>query len=104
MIGEFPLVFESDKSSLSEALEDHCSDVAESVQAGTRIVVLSDKMIDKGNVPIPAILAVSAVHHHLIRAGLRTNCSIIVESGEPREVHHFAVAQGLHEAIHELFG
>jgi len=56
--------------------------------------VLSDRGHDAEAAPIPSLLAVSAVHHHLIREGTRTRCSLIVESGEPREVHHFALLIG----------
>ena len=50
--------------------------------------------MNKKNAPIPALLAVAGLHHHLIRQGTRTKVSIILESGEPREVHHFAVLLG----------
>ena len=58
------------------------------------IVILSDRGIDPDHAPIPALLAVSGLHHHLIRNGTRTHIGLVVESGEPREVHHFAMLIG----------
>ncbi len=58
------------------------------------IIILSDRGIDQDHAPIPALLAVSGLHHHLIRKGTRTHIGLIVESGEPREVHHFAMLIG----------
>jgi glutamate synthase (ferredoxin) len=64
------------------------------IENGTNILVLSDRGVDKDHVAIPALLAVAGLHHHLIRKGTRTRCGIILESGEPREVHHFSVLLG----------
>ncbi|MFS8666049.1 MAG: glutamate synthase large subunit, partial [Limnochordales bacterium] len=64
------------------------------VDAGAGLLVLSDRRVDAGHAPIPALMAVGAVHHHLIRAGKRWRASLIVESGEPREVHHIATLLG----------
>ncbi|HSF47566.1 MAG TPA: glutamate synthase-related protein, partial [Burkholderiales bacterium] len=64
------------------------------VREGFSILVLSDIGIDRDHVAIPAVLATSAVHHHLVRAGLRTSAGIVVETGSAREVHHFAVLAG----------
>ncbi|MBW4619472.1 MAG: glutamate synthase large subunit [Cyanosarcina radialis HA8281-LM2] len=61
---------------------------------GVNIVILSDRGMDANNAPIPALLAVSGLHHHLIRQGTRTRVGLVLESGEPREVHHFAVLIG----------
>lgn len=61
---------------------------------GYRLLVISDHGVDKDNAAIPSLLAVSSVHHHLIEKGLRNKVSIIVETGEPREVHHFAALLG----------
>ncbi len=58
------------------------------------IIVLSDRMVGRERIAIPALLATAAVHHHLIRKGLRTRAGLVVESGEPREVHHFALLAG----------
>jgi glutamate synthase (ferredoxin) len=82
------------------------------VREGAAILVLSDRGVDAKNAPIPALLAVGAVHHHLTRAGLRTRCSIVAESGEPHDPHAFACLLGFgasamnpylaHEAIRSL--
>ena len=70
---------------------------------GVKILILSDKSISSSKIAFPSLLAVSAVHHHLIKKGLRTECSIVVETGEAREVHHFCVLAGYGaEAITEL--
>ena len=64
------------------------------IAKGHNILILSDRGIDRDNAAIPALLAVSALHHHLIRRGTRTKVSILLESGEPHEVHHFALLLG----------
>ncbi|MFZ2948364.1 MAG: glutamate synthase large subunit [Desulfuromonadaceae bacterium] len=68
------------------------ADVA--VEAGNNILILSDRGVDENNAAIPALLAISGLHHHLVNSGTRTLVSLILESGEPREVHHFAVLLG----------
>ncbi|MEI0738745.1 glutamate synthase central domain-containing protein [Paenibacillus sp. JTLBN-2024] len=57
-------------------------------------LILSDRGVDRENAAIPALLAVSCLHHHLIRQGTRTKVSILLESAEPREVHHYALLLG----------
>ncbi len=79
---------------LEARLEALFIEAEKSVDAGYTVLVLSDRGVDENTAPIPALLAVSAIHHHLIRVGKRTQCSLIVESGEPREVHHFALLVG----------
>ena len=64
------------------------------IAEGSNILILSDRDINGQNAPIPALLAVAGLHHHLIREGSRTSISIILESGEPREIHHFALLIG----------
>ena len=61
---------------------------------GYNIIILSDRQIGPDRIAIPALLATAAVHHHLIRKGLRTSVGLVVESGEPREVHHFCCLAG----------
>ena len=61
---------------------------------GATILILSDRGVDAEHVAVPALLATAAVHHHLIRAGLRTRCGLVVETGEAREIHHFALLIG----------
>jgi len=76
------------------ALEKLCEDASEAVAKGKTVLVLSDKGISKDKAPIPSLLAVSAVHHHLIRKGVRMKVSLVVETGEVREDHHFACLIG----------
>src|SRR5271169_3541589 len=79
---------------LAPALERLCREATEAVLAGHNILILSDRAISAERLPIPALLATSAVHHHLIRQGLRTSTGIVVETGEAREVHHFCALAG----------
>ena len=79
---------------MAPALDRLCREATEAVQAGHNILILSDRAISAERVPIPALLATSAVHHHLIRQGLRTLTGIVVETGEAREVHHFCALAG----------
>ena len=72
-------------------LREECE---KSINDGYNILILSDKKLKKGFIPIPSLLALSSVHHYLIRTGLRSNADLIVESGEPREVHHFCALFG----------
>ena len=71
-----------------------CRQASTGIATGTEYIILSDRAIDKNHAPIPALLAVAGVHHHLIREGTRTQVSLVLESGEPREVHHFALLIG----------
>ncbi len=64
------------------------------VKSGYSVLILSDRGVDKDSAPIPSLLALTSVHHHLIREGLRTQCALVVESGEPREVMHLALLIG----------
>ncbi len=79
---------------MGPALNRLCTNAEAAVLRGENIIILSDRKVDQDNIPIPALLACAAVHHHLIRAGLRTSVGIVVESGEPREVHHFCTLAG----------
>lgn len=79
---------------LQEALDKLFQEAVQAVKSGYSILILSDRNADSEKTPIPALLASSGVHHYLIREGLRTQCGIILESGEPREVHHFSVLFG----------
>jgi glutamate synthase (ferredoxin) len=74
-----------------EAIREHAS---AAIAEGCDLVILSDRGHDEEHAPIPALLAVSAVHHHLLRAGTRTRVGLVIESGEPREVHHAAALIG----------
>jgi len=79
---------------LEKAIESLCKKASSAIRAGNQFIILSDRAVDKDHAPIPALLAVSAVHHHLIREGTRTKVSLVLETGEPREVHHFALLIG----------
>ncbi len=76
------------------ALERLCERAEAAVHGGYNIIILSDRMVGPDRIPIPSLLATAAVHHHLIRKGLRTSVGLVVESGEPREVHHFCCLAG----------
>ena len=78
-----------------------CARAVDAVKSGTTVLILTDRNVDNAHVAIPALLATSAIHQHLIRAGLRTNTGLVVETGSAREVHHFALLGGYGaEAIH----
>ncbi|OZI40368.1 glutamate synthase subunit alpha [Bordetella genomosp. 1] len=78
-----------------------CARAVDAVQSGYNILIVSDRLVDSERVAIPALLATSAVHQHLIRAGLRTNTGLVVETGSVREVHHVALLGGYGaEAVH----
>src|SRR2546428_425056 len=83
-----------DGAARRRAMEDLRWKASECIAEGFNLLVLSDRGHDAGWAPIPSLLAVAAVHHHLIREGTRPRCSLIVESGEPHEVHHFALLIG----------
>ncbi|MCS6824542.1 MAG: glutamate synthase large subunit [Cytophagaceae bacterium] len=76
--------------SLEKALDRICKYATDAVNDGYSIILLSDRKIDSNHAPIPSLLATSAVHHHLIREGLRGKVGIVVEAGDAWEVHHFA--------------
>ena len=79
---------------LEQRLETLFAEAEEAIDAGRTILVLSDRGVCAEKAPIPALLALSGIHHHLIRVGKRSQCSLIVETGEAREVHHFALLVG----------
>ncbi len=81
-------------SGLEKAMEEICAQADRSIGNGVNIIVLSDRGVNKENAAIPALLAVAGLHHHLIREGKRTRVGLVLESGEPREVHHFALLIG----------
>ncbi len=91
-----PILFESgtDGHGLEAALEEICRMADAAVARGINLLILSDRGMDSTHAPIPALLAVSGLHHHLIRKGTRTQVGLLLESGEPREVHHFAALIG----------
>ena len=79
---------------MEEALRQVFDQVDAAIEQGYTYIILSDRGVNEALAPIPALLATAGVHHHLIRNGLRTKVGLILESGEPREVHHFAVLIG----------
>ncbi len=79
---------------LARAIDYLCEDAVRAVEDGNTIIILSDRYADAYNAPIPSLLAVASVHHHLIRKGMRTRVGLVVESGEPREVAHLALLIG----------
>jgi glutamate synthase domain-containing protein 2/glutamate synthase domain-containing protein 1/glutamate synthase domain-containing protein 3 len=76
------------------ALERVCEQAHEAIAEGVNIIILSDRLLGPGRAAIPSLLAVSSVHHHLVREGTRLRAGIVLESGEPREIHHFATLIG----------
>src|SRR5712664_3563067 len=91
-----PMLFSADEGrrGLEDALDSLCRRSSKAISEGFGIILLSDRGVTRDQAPIPALLAVSAIHHHLIREGTRTQVGFVVESGEPREVHHFALLLG----------
>ena len=97
---------------LERAIDRLFVEVDKAFREGANILVLSDRGVDENHMPIPSLLAVSAVHQHLVKTKKSTSLAIILESGEPREVHHFATLLGYGasainpylalETIHEL--
>ncbi len=79
---------------LEEAIDYICYKAENAARYGINVIILSDRKMSKERAPIPSLLATGAVHHHLIRKGLRVNCGIIVEAGDVRETHHYATLIG----------
>ncbi|MDP1901349.1 MAG: glutamate synthase-related protein [Rubrivivax sp.] len=78
-----------------------CAEAVDALRSGHNILIITDRRLHRGQVAIPALLALSAVHHHMVREGLRTTAGLVVETGSAREVHHFAVLAGYGaEAVH----
>lgn len=84
----------SKKGSMESALENVKDEASQAVEEGYQVIILSTRGTSKTKAAIPTLLAISAVHHHLINKGIRTNCGLVVESGEAREIHHFATLIG----------
>lgn len=79
---------------MSSALEALCASAETAVREGFNVLILSDRTLDETHLAIPALLATAAVHHHLVRTGLRTESGLVVETGAAREVHHYCVLAG----------
>ena len=89
-----PSANDPDGNSLTSSLNELFLEAEREIESGTNILILSDRQVSKDAAAIPALLACAGLHHHLIRKGTRTKVSLIVESGEPREVQHFALLLG----------
>src|SRR4051812_22768050 len=99
---------------LERAMERLCRQASELIDSGDNILIVSDRQASRDRVPIPALLAVAGVHHHLVREGTRLQTGLAVESGEPREAHHIACILGYgasavnpylaFETLHDMFG
>src|SRR5699024_9636735 len=97
---------------LRQALEELFAAADTAIEKGTNILILSDRDFNRKKAPIPALLAVAGLHHHLIRSGNRTKVGLVLESGEPRETHHFCTLLGYgveavnpymaYESLHDL--
>ncbi|MGI8847034.1 MAG: glutamate synthase large subunit [Candidatus Dormibacteria bacterium] len=90
------MVFHRDggENALRDGIERMCQGASERVAEGNTVLVLSDRHVDANHVPIPALLATSALHHHLVREQIRTSVGLVVETGEAREVMHVALLVG----------
>ena len=91
-----PMLFppEEGAAGLERAMEELRRRASAAVADGHTLIVLSDRGVDRRRAPVPSLLAAAGVHHHLVREGTRARCSLIVESGEAREVHHMALLLG----------
>ncbi|WAL62170.1 glutamate synthase large subunit [Thermocoleostomius sinensis] len=91
-----PILFNPKNGSagLEQAITEICAEADRAIAEGVNILILSDRGVDVDRAAIPALLAVSGLHHHLIRTGTRTRVGLVLESGEPREVHHYALLIG----------
>jgi glutamate synthase (NADPH/NADH) large chain len=91
-----PILYRAEEGAygLEKAMAEICAKADLAIEDGANLLILSDRGVNAEHVPVPALLAVSGLHHHLIRKKTRVKVSIILESGEPREVHHFAVLLG----------
>jgi glutamate synthase (NADPH) large chain len=91
-----PMLFKvsEGEAGLEKSVDALCVAAANAVREGASILVLSDRGVDAEHAPIPSLLATAAVHHHLIREGTRTQCGLVIETGEARESHHFCLLIG----------
>src|SRR5437868_9781040 len=89
------------KEAVEARLASLAAQAEDAVRSGYSIIVISDRLLERERVAIPALLALSAIHQHLVGKGLRTSTGLVVESGSAREVHHFALLGGYGaEAVH----
>jgi hypothetical protein len=85
---------DADGPGLAHAMEALSAQAEAAVRDGVNILILSDRGVARDLAPIPSLLATAGVHHHLVRAGLRTRCALVVEAGDAREVHHVSLLLG----------
>ena len=83
-----------DVGSMRRAMDRLCAEASRAIEDGVSVLILSDRGVDREFAAIPSLLATAGVHHHLIREGTRTKAGLVVESGEPRDVHHVAMLIG----------
>ncbi|HET9205134.1 MAG TPA: glutamate synthase central domain-containing protein, partial [Burkholderiaceae bacterium] len=89
------------REGIEAKLASLCAESVDAIRSGHNVLIITDRRMGREQVAIPALLALSAVHHHLVREGLRTTAGLVVETGSAREVHHFAVLAGFGaEAVH----
>ncbi len=89
------------REGIEAKLASLCAEAVDALKSGHNILIISDRRVGRTQIAIPALLALSAVHHHLVREGLRTTAGLVVETGSAREVHHFGVLAGYGaEAVH----
>ncbi len=89
------------RAGVEAQLASLCASAVDAIKTGHNILIITDRHLSQDRIAIPALLALSAVHHHLVREGLRTTAGLVVETGTAREVHHFAVLAGYGaEAVH----
>ncbi len=93
---KLPILYKVKKggAGLKKALDDLFDKASQAIRDGINVIILSDRGVNRDHAPIPSLLAVAGLHHHLIRQGTRTKTGLVLESGEPREVHHFALLIG----------
>ncbi|MDR3708900.1 MAG: glutamate synthase large subunit [Capsulimonadaceae bacterium] len=91
-----PILFDpkAGEAGLEAAMQSVFTQADVAIEDGVNIIILSDRGVDATHAPVPSLLAVSGLHHHLIREGTRTRVGLVLESGEPREVHHFSLLIG----------
>ena len=89
------------KDGIEARLASLCAEAVDAVKLGFNILIISDRQVSQEYVAIPALLATSTIHHHLVQKGLRTSAGLVVETGSARETHHFALLAGYGaEAVH----
>src|SRR5205085_1845219 len=91
-----PMLFRVNENGrgLERALDGLCRRASLAIKSGYTLLILSDRGMDEEYAPIPSLLALTAVHNHLIREGTRTGVAVIIESGEPREIMHYCLLIG----------